>query len=228
MMLRKGHPAVKNSVVRVSLPERERSRFATGRLWAKLPAIATAAVLSVTPCTSAAANPAGILDDFLEATHVLGVVEIRVHEDRLREARGGGYELSGGRFVSFDRWYGRRWPDLRLDFMSRLSPAAAVLWGVSTGEYGEKYAVSPSVRLGLLLQTQPSARSALSLVVTTAFGGRLRERACVAVYGQIGGVQTVNCRLAASVIEPRRTLDLLWRERAPDQTRVTLRYQLSF
>jgi hypothetical protein len=198
------------------------------RLSMALRGLVTATLLAAAPCASATAGPAAVLQDLLEDTRLLGIVEIDPHRDRLREARGGGYELSQGRFVSFDRWYRRRWPDLRVDFMSRVTDNAAFLWGVSTGEYGEKYSVSPSIRIGLLVQARPSPSSTVSLVVTTAFGGRLGERPCVADYGQIGGVQTVNCRLAASVLEPGRTLDLLWREKAPDQTRVTLRYQLSF
>lgn len=177
---------------------------------------------------SPAADPVAVLKDLLEGTRILGIAEIDPHNRRLAEARGGSYELSGGRSITFDRWYRRLRPDLRLDGMSRLSDDAAILWGVSTGEHGRKYVVEPSFRLGLLIQTQPSPASTLSLTVTTALGGRLLEKPCIADYGQIGGVQVVNCRLAASILEPKRTLDFLWRERMPDQTRVTLRYRLRF
>jgi hypothetical protein len=187
-----------------------------------------AAVFLLATDASAAADPIAALQDLLEGTRIRGVAAIDPHDRRLAEARGGGYELSGGRFITFDRWYRRLRADLRLDGMSRLTEDAAFLWGVSTGEHGRKYVVEPSFRLGLLVQTNPSPASTLSLTVTTALGGRLREKPCIADYGAIGGVQVVNCRLAASILEPKRTLDFLWRERMPDQTRVTLRYRLRF
>jgi hypothetical protein len=190
--------------------------------------LAVAAVFSLATDASAAADPIPALQDLLEGTRIMGIAEINPHDRRLAEARGGSYELSGGGLVTFDRWYQRLRPDLRLDGMSRLTDGSAILWGISTGELGSKYVVEPSIRLGLLVQTHPSPASTLSLTVTTALGGRLREKPCTADYGQIGGVQVVNCRLAASILEPKRTLDFLWRERMPDQTRVTLRYRLRF
>lgn len=53
----------------------------------------------------------------------------------------------------------------------------------------------------------------LSVRATRILGGRLRERSCVANYGEIGGVQAVNCRLAASVLPPGQTLGYLFNDK---------------
>lgn len=133
------------------------------------------------------------------------------------ETRHLGYELSGGERVSFEDWYQVRVPDLRLDFLTELTPDLGLIWGVGTGEYGEKYRIDPSLRVGLLYTRPVGRNGVLSLRLTTRLGGRLRERACTADYGEIGGVQRVNCRLAATPLEPRETLDYLWNERPGDR-----------
>lgn len=51
------------------------------------------------------------------------------------------------------------------------------------------------------------------------FGGRLKEKICIADYGDIGGVQRVNCRLEATELEPKETLKYLFNERKKDDNR---------
>lgn len=114
-----------------------------------------------------------------------------------------------------------------MDLLTQINENVGVLWGVSTGEWGEKYVIEPSLRLGLIAQVQPKPNAALSLTVTTNLGGRLLEQPCEADYGEIGGIQPVNCRLAASVLEPAETLSYLL-DVPPNRFNITLRYAASF
>lgn len=155
--------------------------------------------------------------DLSERTHLIGVDLGSSLSDIPRSARSSGYELSDGTPVRFDRWYEERVPNLQFDFLTEITPDLGLLWGVGTGEYGEKYRIDPSLRVGLLY-TKPVGRNGVfSLRLTTRLGGRLRERACTADYGEIGGVQRVNCRLAATPLAPSETLDYLWNERPGDR-----------
>lgn len=140
--------------------------------------------------------------------------------------RSDGYELSGGEPVRFDGWYRARTPDLRFDFLTELTPDLGLIWGVGTGERGEKYRIDPSIRIGLLHTTEVGRYGLLSLRVSTRIGGRLREGACMADYGEIGGVQRVNCRLAATPLAPEETLGYLWNKRPGDRLEASV--QLTF
>lgn len=121
----------------------------------------------------------------------------------------GGYELSDGTWASFSDWYHTDWPEIHVDMMTLLGEDFGLLWGFGTGERGDKYAIDPSIRLGFIAQTRPSANSVLSLTVKTILVGQFIEQPCQADYGGIGGVQTVNCRLAASILPPQETLQYL-------------------
>ena len=140
----------------------------------------------------------------------------------------GSYELSGGGVVDFRRWYKQTWTEMRADFMTQITEGSGVLWGVSTGESGAKYRIAPGFKLGFILQAQPTPMSFISISFTTLLGGRLREKSCVADYGDIGGVQDVNCRLAASQMAPADTLKYLVNMKPPDRMWVGLRYQARF
>jgi hypothetical protein len=139
----------------------------------------------------------------------------------------GGYELSDGTWVSFRNWYDSDWVDFRVELLTQLSDNFGVLWGASTGEWGEKYTIEPSLRLGFVSQVQPRPNASLSLTVTTTIGGRLFERPCEADYGEIGGIQPVNCRLAASLLQPEETLQYLLNV-DPNRFNITLSYAASF
>lgn len=170
---------------------------------------------------------AAMADLSLERTHLVGVSLGSDLSGIPRDTRSLGYELSDGERVSFEAWYRVRVPDLRMEFLTELTPELGLLWGVGTGEYGEKYRVEPSLRVGFLYTAPVGENGTFSFSLTTRLGGRLRERACTADYGEIGGVQRVNCRLAATPLRPEETLSYLWDERPGDrlQASVGLRFR---
>jgi hypothetical protein len=163
---------------------------------------------------------------FAKSTHLIEITRDTELSLKARGARSGGFETSGGEWVGFDGWYASQWKDTRVSWITQVTPNLGVIWGLSTGERAEKYRIEPGLRLGFLFQAQPTRRSVLSLSFSTTLGGRLREKTCTADYGEIGGVQKVNCRLAASVLEPSQTLKYLFDEK-PDMA-VQLRYKITF
>jgi hypothetical protein len=50
----------------------------------------------------------------------------------------------------------------------------------------------------------------------------------VADYGDIGGVQSVNCRLAASELPPQETLKHLFNQAPHDRVTLNFRYSINF
>ncbi|WP_246800724.1 hypothetical protein [Mesorhizobium amorphae] len=118
----------------------------------------------------------------------------------------GGYELSDGTWVSFDKWYRSKWIDMRFEMLTKLSDDFGLLWGASSGQRAKKVRIDPGMKLGFIVQKRPTPSTTLSLIVSTILGGNLTEQPCTAKYGDIGGVQTVNCRLAASRLPPADTL----------------------
>lgn len=139
----------------------------------------------------------------------------------------GGYELQDGTWVSFDKWYHADWIDLHADFLTQLDDDFGVLWGLGTGEWAEKYRIDPSLKLGIISQAHPLPNAVLSLTATTTLGGSLRELPCVADYGAIGGIQQVNCRLAAGVLPPAETLKYLVNA-DPSRLSVSVAYRANF
>ena len=139
----------------------------------------------------------------------------------------GGYELSNGTWQSFGKWYGTDWQEVRADFLTQVTDDFGLLWGVGTGEYGEKYRIDPSVTLGLILQAHPRSNAVLSLTATTTLWGDFTESPCIADYGDIGGEQEVNCRLAASELPPAETLQYLVTS-APSRLYVDVSYRANF
>lgn len=139
---------------------------------------------------------------------------------QLQPVREGGYEAAQGEWISFQRWYAPAWRDVSLTLMTPLSPRVGLLWGLSTGERAAKYTVDPGLRLGLVFQTELSRQVSLSFKATHVLGGRLKERSCQANYGAITGHADVevNCRLAASALAPRDTLNLMLNGRPDNAT----------
>jgi hypothetical protein len=121
----------------------------------------------------------------------------------------GGYETSRGEWQSFEPWYKSTWKDTRLSWLTQITPQWGLIWGLSTGERGMKYRIAPGLRLGFVFQTEQSKYRQISFSFSGTLGGRLREKPCIADYGDIAGVQLVNCRLAASALEPSSTLQYL-------------------
>lgn len=171
---------------------------------------------------------AGPVFDLLESTYLVGVHEGSRLSDVPFRASTESYELSDGTRVDLEKWYGRKSVDMRFDFLTQTGPKSGILWGFGTGERGKKYKIEPAFRVGLIAIAQPTPMLTFSLSLTTTLGGRLRERTCTADYGPIGGVQVVNCRLAASTLEPAETLKYLWRAKPADHTRLGVRVQLQF
>jgi hypothetical protein len=164
---------------------------------------------------------------FLEDAELVDVRVGSLSDEVDALAKGSGL-LSDGRTFSFDRWYSSTWVDLRFTFMTPVSKNLGIYWGFGTGERGEKFRIDPSIKLGFLAIEPITENSQLSLSVSVVIGGYLREKTCTADYGAIGGVQTVNCRLADSLLPPAETLNYLLDKRPGDRVSATLRYQLKF
>ena len=162
------------------------------------------------------------------STHL---VELRQGGDlsrRMSDLRAGGYETADGQRVDFRHWYTTRWADAHIGFMTQVDANWGLLWGFGTGERAPKYSISPSVRLGLLYVTQPTRDSQFTFRWSASLGGNLRERGCTADYGAVGGVQQVNCRLAASTLAPADTLQYLMRESSRERRALSIEYRLQF
>lgn len=158
------------------------------------------------------------------------LVDVRVGElsSQVNDMASGTGLLSDGTEYSFSRWYSSNWEDLRFTMMTPVSDNLGIYWGFGTGESGNKYQIDPSVKLGFVATEPITDNSFLSLSFSVVLGGYLREETCTADYGAIGGLQTVNCRMASSPLPPADTLDFLVDEPPADQVSISLRYQLRF
>lgn len=136
--------------------------------------------------------------------------------------------LSDGSRYSFNRYYSTDFGDVRITMLSPVDANFGFIWGFGTGEGGDKYHVEPSLKIGFLATEPVGDNGLLSLSVTTVLGGYFREGACTADYGAIGGVQSVNCRMADSILPPSETLDYLVNQKPSDRVSISLRYQLRF
>ena len=165
---------------------------------------------------------------FFENTGLIDIHLGSKRSDAVRQLRNGGYELADGTEVRFDPWYRSNWPDLSISFLTQATPTSGFIWGLSTGERGEKYHIAPVIEIGAMTQIELSHSSRLTFSASTKLGGLLQEQSCTADYGAIGGIQQVNCRLAASTLAPADTLDYLLHISARDEARVAFVYELRF
>lgn len=159
------------------------------------------------------------------------LIEIRQGSELSRQVKslhGQGYESSGGEQVEFSTWYSSNWTDMRAIWMTPLSANTGFIWGLGTGERGPKYRIDPSLKLGFIHRAALAPHTVLTVRATTTLGGRLREKSCTADYGDIGGVQTVNCRLAASTLEPAETLRYLFNETPRDRHQISVSLSHAF
>ena len=158
------------------------------------------------------------------------LVDVRIGKSSydVSSLAGGRGILSDGTEYTFRKWYEADFPDLRLTMITPISDTFGVYWGFGTGEGGEKYSIDPSIKVGFLATQPVGDNGILSLSVSVVIGGYLREESCTADYGAIGGVQSVNCRLADSVLPPSETLKYLLDERPGDQVSISMRYQWRF
>ena len=159
---------------------------------------------------------------FLESTYLIEFQQ-GSHLSSIASSLGaGGYELSGGTPVRLGDWYKTRWTDVSIGWLTQVTPDFGLIFGLSTGERASKYTIQPGFKLGFLAQTRLGNQAYLSLRATTVLGGTLHEKSCSADYGQIGGVQEVNCRLAASTLPPAETLRYLLNEKPYNHNQVSL------
>jgi hypothetical protein len=166
--------------------------------------------------------------ELLANTFLVDISMGSARSDLARDLSVGGYELADGTPVNFENWYGARVPDLNFRFLTVLTSATGLVWGFSLGERGAKYRIDPGLWLGFVYRWQLTSQSTFSISATTMIGGDFRERSCLADFGEIGGLQRVNCRLAASELPPEDTLQLLVNRRGYSETRVTVRYERRF
>lgn len=146
-----------------------------------------------------------------------------------RDLSKGGYELSGGEFVAFRDWYTpTSSTDTTILFLRQISPDFGLIWGGSTGERGKKYEIDPALHLGLLYRYSFSDSMALSFKAIYPFFGEMTEKTCTADYGDLGGVQTVNCRLAASTLPPAETLDYLVHLKGETDAKISITFTFAF
>jgi hypothetical protein len=111
--------------------------------------------------------------------------------------------------------------------MTQLTEDFGLLWGGSKGEQGEKYTIEPSLSLGFVAQRRLTPNTALTLTMRTILWGNLSEKTCEADYGDIAGVQTVNCRLAADTMPTDNTLQYLVNEE-PNRLHIALSFSGTF
>ncbi len=165
----------------------------------------------------------------VSSTHLVEFSQSSQNSQTAAGFRSGGYESAGGQWISFDSWYRPYgFKDTRLTWMTQMNPNFGVLWGFSTGEAGEKYRIQPSLKLGFVYQTNFSRNSHFSVKASTVLAGRMLELPCTANYGEIGGVQQVNCRLAASTLAPADTLQYLINTAPTDRDALQVRYVYQF
>jgi hypothetical protein len=165
---------------------------------------------------------------FPENTNLINIIADSELAEKVREISYDSYTLSDGTPVSFRKWYTSKLNDISLTWMTEINNNFGVYWGFSTGERGEKYRIQPGFKIGFLVQTELSRSGTISFSATTVLAGMLTEKPCVADYGAIGGIQVVNCRLAASPLPPAETLQYLFNDPPKDHTEMTFRYQLKF
>ena len=162
------------------------------------------------------------------ATHLLEIKLTVEHAKRLEQFRGGGFEAAQGTWVSFRPWYSSTGRDISVSWMTQIQPGFGVIWGASTGERGVKYAIAPGLKLGAVYQTEISKDGFLTFRGTTIVGGSLKEKSCMAQYGEVGGTQEVNCRLAASEQAPLETLKYLARDKPHNQHQLLIQFTKRF
>jgi len=164
------------------------------------------------------------IQNFIDATHLIDFKQGSELSGKVSDSSAGGFETAQGNFVSFKQWYQTNWTDTKTVWMTEINPNLGVIWGFSTGEKAEKYEISRSVTIGFAYSTQIDKTSFLSIRGTTILGGNLREKTCTADYGDIGGIQEVNCRLAATPLPPSETLMHLFNDKPLNKDLFFIRY----
>ncbi len=160
----------------------------------------------------------GVAEDakWLSKTWVTSVSDQIPKAAKIRELEGFGYELAGGEYQSFKNWYRSETPAISVEGLTQIRSNLGINWGVSSGEFGEKYVIDPALKLGFTYVEQLSKDTDFSFAAYRFFGGGLREKKCIASYGELGASEPVNCRLAATLLAPKETLKYLIRDQDLD------------
>lgn len=166
--------------------------------------------------------------DFWENNSLLDLYIGSSRSTIARTLQNGGYELSDGTYVDFKNWYMPKYPDITVMFLKQVSENFGVIWGFSTGEKASKYTIDPAFQFGFAYQYAPFEDALISIRATYPLRGKFREKTCLADYGDIGGVQLVNCRLAAGLLPPMDTLDYLVNLRGEIDARIYINFSLRF
>lgn len=166
---------------------------------------------------------------FVEDTYLIVAQQGTVMSKKVSDIRNQSIENAYGQKIKFEKWYKNKnsWVDSQFMWLTQIDKDSGILWGFTTGEKGEKYFIKPSVSIGLLQRFEINKNSSISFQASFQFGGRLKEKSCIADYGAVGGIQRVNCRLAATELEPKETLRYLFNEEPKDH-QFMVKYQLSF
>ena len=183
-------------------------------------------LISIVLCILASTSAYGF--DFIDKTHLIEIRQGSELSEKVNFYTVGGFEVANGSFVSYTPWYINHWTDTRVSFMTQITQTLGIIWGVSSGEVGDKFRIYPSLKIGVAYFENLGKNATLSFKATTILGGNLTEYPCIADYGDVGGVQMVNCRMAASQLPPSETLNYLFNDRPYNQTMVTLEYKLYF
>ena len=161
---------------------------------------------------------------FFDSTYLLEVKQDTTLSLKAKELRYGGYETANGQPIVFDQWYTPNWSELQVAWLTQINKNFGIIWGISTGEQAEKYVIDPSLRLGFIYQREVKKNRFFSVTAYTFIGGELKEKTCTADYGEIGGIRTVNCRLAATTLEPEETLNYLVYAKPSSSVQLSFKY----
>lgn len=163
-------------------------------------------------------------------TYLLDIKQGSELVDKIKSVRQQSFETAYGDSISFNKWYKNKhnWSDLQFLFLTEIEKNTGFIWGFSTGEYGEKYVIQPSLTLGFIKKIQINKNTVFSLSASTKIGGNLKEKSCQADYGDIYGVMEVNCRLAATTLSPEETLQYNYNEKPYDKYKITIKIQSRF
>lgn len=166
--------------------------------------------------------------NLIEATYLLDIQQGTELSGRVANVRGHDYESAYGETISMRKWYSTRWTDAQISFLTQVNKKLGFIWGFSTGEKGEKYEISPSLKIGFIFSTNVFGNDLLSIRGHRIFFGALTEKSCVANYGDVGGVREVNCRLAATWLPPEETLRYNFDERPRNRSQLSIEYRKEF
>ena len=160
--------------------------------------------------------------------HLIDVRQGSELSDKVRDFRKISYESADGGIISMAPLYKTSWTDMRVTWMTPLHDSLGLIWGLSTGERGLKYQIEPGITLGFTGFYTLDKNTTLQWRIQGVIGGQLKERSCQADYGDIAGIQQVNCRLAASLLAPEDTLQYLEHRRPLRDNFIMIRYQKRF